>query len=145
MSDYSVSIADWRRDENVIRAIRRDVFIVEQGVSETLELDPQDYQHTHALAHDSASNGIATGRLLDDGQIGRMAVLAAWRGRGVGNAILECLIDAATVRGLPNVMLHAQIHAQAFYAARGFVATGDVFIEAGIEHIIMTRMLAPRT
>lgn len=95
MPDYSTDIVDWPGHEAVIRSIRRTVFMVEQGVSEALEADPQNCQHTHALAFDDNGNGIATGRLLADGQIGRMAVLAAWRGRGVGSAILTRLLDTA--------------------------------------------------
>ena len=141
MPDYSTAIVDWPSFEAIIRAIRRTVFMVEQGVSEALEVDPHDCQHTHALAFDDNGNGIATGRLLADGQIGRMAVLAAWRGRGVGSAILTCLLDTAEARGLKRVTLNAQTHASAFYAARGFVECGGVFMEAGIEHITMTRAL----
>lgn len=141
MPDYSIAIADWNRHTAVIRSIRRTVFIIEQGVSETLEVDPEDGLHTHALARDERGDGIATGRLLADGQIGRLAVLAAWRGRGVGSAILTRLIDTAETRGLKCVTLHAQLHAKAFYAARGFIEHGGVFMEAGIEHINMTRAL----
>ena len=141
MPDYSTAIVDWPDFEAVICSIRRTVFMVEQGISEALEVDPDDCQHIHALAFDDDGNGIATGRLLADGQIGRMAVLAAWRGRGVGSAILTRLLDAAEARGLKRVTLNAQTHARAFYAGRGFVECGGVFMEAGIEHITMTRTL----
>ncbi|MGR3914343.1 MAG: GNAT family N-acetyltransferase [Gammaproteobacteria bacterium] len=148
--EYSAAIVDWREHHRVMCAIRRAVFINEQGVSEALEIDPHDCMHTHALARDSAGNGIATGRLCAhdagggagaDGQIGRMAVLAAWRGRGVGGAILTRLLEAADARGMRMVSLHAQTHARAFYAARGFVEYGDIFMEAGIKHIRMSRRL----
>jgi len=131
--EYSAAIVDWREHHRVMCAIRRAVFINEQGVSE-----------------DSAGNGIATGRLCahdagagvgSGGQIGRMAVLAAWRGRGVGGAILTRLLEAADARGMRMVSLHAQTHARAFYAARGFVEYGDIFMEAGIKHIRMSRRL----
>lgn len=147
MREYSAAIADWRKHHRVICAIRRAVFIDEQGVSEALETDPHDRLHTHALARDSAGNGIATGRLCADGaagQIGRMAVLQAWRGRGVGGAILAQLLAEAAARGMTSVSLHAQTHARAFYAARGFAECGEVFMEAGIEHIKMTRPPARR-
>jgi len=138
---YCTAIVDWHRHQSVIRAIRHRVFVLEQGVSEDLEIDPSDCRHTHALAFDADRNGIATGRLLADGRIGRMAVLEAWRRRGVGGAILQCLLDAARSRGLKAVALNAQVHARAFYAGRGFVERGGVFMEAGIEHIAMTRAL----
>ena len=141
MPAYSTAIVDWDNYHAVILAIRRTVFVVEQGVSEALEIDPHDRRHTHALAFDEGGNGIATGRLLADGRIGRMAVLEAWRGRGVGGAVLQRLLDTAGARGLKRVALNAQVSARAFYAARGFVECGEVFMEAGIEHIAMTRAL----
>ena len=118
--------------------MRRAVFIDEQGVSEALELDADDHQYTHALAVSDGGDAIATGRLAG-AQIGRMAVLESWRGRGVGKAILRCLIAAAGARNLRRVTLNAQVHAQTFYAANGFVADGEIFMEAGIAHIKMTR------
>ena len=142
--DYSTAIVDWHSHETTIRSIRRSVFMLEQGVCEALEIDPHDCRYTHALARDDDSNGIATGRLQvnrADGQIGRMAVLRAWRGRGVGSAILNRLLAAAEARDLKRVALHAQLHAKSFYAERGFVEFGGVFMEANIEHIKMTRVL----
>ena len=68
------------------------------------------------------------------GHIGRMAVLAPWRGRGVGSAILRRLIDAARERGDGEIVLAAQIQAIAFYRAHQFVEEGEVFLEAGIAH-----------
>ena len=141
MPEYSIIIADWRRHGAAILTIRRTVFIDEQGVSEALEIDPEDHRHTHALAFDHHGAGIATGRLLADRQIGRMAVLPAWRGRGVGDAILTRLMETARARGVKRVTLSAQVHARWFYAGRGFTAHGGVFMDAGIEHIAMTREL----
>jgi predicted GNAT family N-acyltransferase len=141
LSSYSIAIVDWQSHEAVISAIRRQVFIVEQGVSEALELDSRDSLYTHALAVDNDGNGIATGRLTSDGKIGRMAVLRAWRGRGLGSAILKLLINTARKQGLDYVELNAQVHATEFYAEHGFVESGDTFMEAGIEHINMTLAL----
>ena len=141
MSSYSITIVDWQSHEAVISAIRRQVFIAEQGVSEALELDSQDCHYTHALVVDNDGNGIATGRLQPDGKIGRMAVLRDWRGHGLGSAILKLLIDTARTHGLNGVELNAQVHATAFYAEHGFIESGDTFMEAGIEHINMTLTL----
>ncbi len=63
-----------------------------------------------------------------------MAVLKAWRGAGVGTAILECLMTAARSRGMPECHMHAQSQALAFYARYGFESHGDEFQEAGISH-----------
>jgi predicted GNAT family N-acyltransferase len=70
-----------------------------------------------------------------------MAVLAAWRGRGVGAALLLQLLELARVRGLSRAILNSQTHAMPFYARHGFVADGDEYLEAGIPHRTMTRGL----
>lgn len=121
--------------------IRDQVFIVEQHVPVELERDPADVDYVHALARDSGGRGIATGRLLPDGKIGRMAVLSEWRGKGVGRNLLECLIDAAATRGDRAVRLDAQIQASGFYRRQGFVAEGEPFMDAGIPHVHMGRTL----
>ena len=117
------------------------MFIVEQQVPEALEWDADDAVSIHALALDAAGQPIGTGRLLPDGYIGRMAVSAAWRRRGVGQAILHWLIACARTRGDAAVHLHAQTHALGFYARAGFTAQGAVFMEAGILHRAMTLSL----
>ncbi|MGI9310061.1 MAG: 4-hydroxybenzoyl-CoA thioesterase, partial [bacterium] len=67
--EYSVALADWHSRSREILAVRRAVFIDEQGVSEALEIDPRDHRHIHALAYDTHGGAIATGRLLADGQV----------------------------------------------------------------------------
>ena len=84
---------------------------------------------------------IATGRLLPDGHIGRMAVLKSWRGRGIGAAVLNELVKAALNRGHGQVALSAQVHAVPFYRAHGFVPVGEEYLEAGIPHQAMKRAL----
>ncbi|WP_343722775.1 GNAT family N-acetyltransferase, partial [Herbaspirillum seropedicae] len=93
--------------------------------------------------YDEAGQPLATGRLLPDGHIGRMAVRKAGRGKGVGGAVLQALMQAARARGDREVVLNAQTHAAPFYAAHGFVQEGEIFLEAGIEHITMRASLAP--
>jgi predicted GNAT family N-acyltransferase len=84
---------------------------------------------------------VATGRLLPDGHIGRMAVLKDWRNRGIGSAMLKALVARAKENGYPEVVLSAQVHAMAFYGAHGFVAEGEEYLEAGIRHQAMKRRL----
>src|SRR5512139_3165683 len=121
---FGVRVADWSRDAAALRDIRYEVFVVEQGVPEALEWDGIDGRCAHALALDVAGHAIGCGRLLPDGHIGRMAVRAPWRGRGVGRAILDVLIGLARQRGDPSVVLNAQTQAMPFYARAGFVASG---------------------
>ena len=75
---------------------------------------------------------------MPSGQIGRMAVLPAWRRRNVGARLLGAAVEAAQRQKL-TVFLHAQVDAQGFYERNGFVASGSVFLEADIEHRRMTR------
>lgn len=138
---FEVRIVDWEASRAEARQVREAVFVVEQKVPLEMEWDDLDAVCDHAIARDAAGCPIGTGRLLPDGRIGRMAVLAEWRGRGVGAAILGALVDRARLRGMARVTLHAQTHAAGFYAKYGFVAEGDVFMEAEIPHVTMTRTL----
>ena len=136
-----IEITDWARAEAQVMPVRMAVFVVEQGVPEDIERDAFDAVSRHAIARDEAGAVMATGRLLPDGHIGRMAVAAPLRGKGVGGAVLEALVAEAARTGLAEVALNAQVHALAFYRRHGFVEYGDVFMEAGIPHRAMRRTL----
>jgi predicted GNAT family N-acyltransferase len=135
--NIEIEIDVWLAQQAAARVIRAEVFIAEQGVPIELEWDEEDARSLHALARDQQGCVLGTGRLLPDGHIGRMAVLKDARGRGIGSAILRALMQRARRRGDRMVALHAQVHAEAFYAGHGFVREGDVFDEAGIAHVLM--------
>lgn len=136
-----VEVDRWDAMREEARAIRYDVFVIEQGVPIELEWDEWDDQCWHALARDTGGRAVATGRLLPDGHIGRMAVRKEARGTGVGARVLEALIDKARVLGYPELILNAQTHAMPFYVRAGFTAEGAEFEEAGIPHRTMRRVL----
>ncbi len=139
-----VEPAQWVADREAIAAVRRRVFIDEQGVPEALEWEVADpFCEWFVARHDGGVVGIA--RLTPDRRIGRMAVLPAWRGKGVGTALLQAVLQRAGQLGLATVSLHAQIHAMAFYARFGFRPEGDEFMEAGIPHRAMSLDLKERT
>jgi predicted GNAT family N-acyltransferase len=138
---YSIETASWPDDREALRLVRETVFVHEQGVPLDMEWDEDDSLALHMLARDAQGTPIGTGRLLPDGRIGRMAVLATWRGRGVGSALLSQLIAAARERGLAQVRLHAQCHALDFYARLGFQVSGEIFDECGIPHRYMSQVL----
>jgi predicted GNAT family N-acyltransferase len=140
-SSFRVRRADWERDHEHLRRIREAVFVREQQVPPALEWDGSDAGCLHVLAEDMDGAPIGTGRLLPDGHIGRMAVLTKWRARGVGSAILTELVRWATEQGMTEVVLNAQTHALRFYQHHGFSAEGEVFLDAGIDHICMRRVL----
>lgn len=114
-------------------AIRHTVFVVEQHVPVEEERDQYDDSALHFLVSRN-EQAIATGRLLHSGQIGRMAVLAEFRGSGIGGKLLKYIIDTALEQGQQTVFLHAQIHAINFYQRYGFVIDGEEFMDAGIAH-----------
>ena len=137
IGDYRIKTGGWSELGTAAATIRQLVFIEEQGVPAEMERDEFDTGSLHSVAVDGSGNAIGTGRLLPDGHIGRMAVLPAWRRRGVGAALLRRLIEAALDRGTRQLALNSQSHAGAFYARFGFLPAGDEFIEAGIPHVEM--------
>lgn len=126
-------IGTWAELGDAAYAIRYEVFVCEQGVPLEMERDEADETSIHALA---LKDGVpvATGRLLADGHIGRIAVVKAWRGAGVGRQLTQGLIEEARKRGFTEVVLHAQTSAEGFYNKLGFLPQGAVFMEAGIPH-----------
>lgn len=131
-------IADWNTLREHARAIRWAVFVEEQGVPVELEWDEYDAISWHAVAYD-AGTPIATGRLLPDGHLGRMAVIRTARGQGVGGTILEALMAKAKELGYVQLILNAQAAVLPFYERYGFTAEGDEFMEAGIPHRVMRK------
>lgn len=139
---FHVRTCAWADASAALRRVRHDVFVVEQRVPEGLEFDASDAMSVHALATDESGAPIGCARLLADGHIGRVAVMKAWRGHGVGASLMACLIERARVRGDRSVIVNAQVGAMLFYEGLGFIATGDTFDEAGIPHRVMTRALS---
>lgn len=140
-SGFSVEIANYALDLPALRAVRDVVFVQEQNVPLSVELDGIDPQCRHVLARDANGHPIGTGRLTPSQGIGRLAVLRDWRGRGVGAAMLQALLDLARSLGHERVELHAQVDAIGFYERFGFEAVGDEYLEAGIRHRTMQRTL----
>ena len=136
----ALRIGDWAALGPAAAQVRTEVFVREQGIPAELEWDADDRLCLHCVAFDG-DEPVATGRLLPDGHIGRMAVLAGWRRSGLGGAILERLVDAAREHGHVQAMLNAQRYVEAFYERHGFQTVGQPFQEAGIEHVAMRRAL----
>lgn len=139
--DFNISRADWLRNQTDIMLIRETVFMQEQHVSADLEWDGLDDRAIHLLARDNLGKAIGTARLLPDGHIGRLAVLKPWRGQGVGNALLQTLLDVARKNKLNKVDLNAQVHALGFYEQLGFSANGSAFLDADILHQHMEKVI----
>ena len=138
---FTIRDVTWAQEEEKLRAVRLAVFVVEQNIPEEHEWDEQDAVSVHALAEDRDGVPIGCGRLLPDGHIGRLAVLSDWRGQGVGAGLLLHLVELARKRGHARVLLNAQTHAVPFYARYGFEPSAEPFMEAGIPHQEMARLL----
>jgi predicted GNAT family N-acyltransferase len=116
--------------------IRKRVFVREQGVPEEIEIDRDDKRAIHFLALESGK-AIGTARVVmrrGSAKIGRMAVLKAYRGRGIGTKLLKRAIVMAKKQGAQQIYLHAQVPVIGFYQAMAFQCIGPVFKEAGIPH-----------
>jgi predicted GNAT family N-acyltransferase len=153
---YVVRVAEDPADLEECFAVRKEVFVGEQGVPEDLEYDEYDAGAVHVLAVREDGAPLGTGRLLHGqaaaakvegdlsvGSLGRLAVKREARGLGVGAALVRAIEDAARARGLAAVDLHAQTHALAFYERLGYEAYGPEYPEAGIPHRAMRRALRP--
>ncbi|MFF9565983.1 GNAT family N-acetyltransferase [Streptomyces sp. NPDC014685] len=134
--------------------VRKEVFVVEQEVPEEIEYDVHDTDAVHVIALAADGTALGTGRLLHGaaavgrtggdaavGSLGRLAVIGAARGLGVGAALVRAIEDAARGLGLTAVDLHAQTHALGFYERLGYVAYGPEFPDAGMPHRAMRRTL----
>ncbi|MER8230494.1 GNAT family N-acetyltransferase [Streptomyces sp. NPDC101490] len=141
-------------DREACFAVRREVFVEEQGVPGELEYDAFDGTAVHVLAVGADGLPLGTGRLLygadaagrtgadaSVGSLGRLAVVRAARGLGVGAALVRGIEDAARERGLAAVDLHAQTHALGFYERLGYTAYGPEFPDADMPHRAMRRAL----
>jgi predicted GNAT family N-acyltransferase len=125
-------------------ALREQVFCVEQGVALAADRDGLDDLAIQVVAIESG-HVIGTCRVLVEGeigQLGRMAVEAGARGRGLGAAILAAAEQSARDAGARQMRLHAQRYIEDMYAAAGYRPYGEPFIDEGIEHVAMERPLA---
>ena len=123
----------WAEDSDTLKQLRTRVFVDEQNVSAALETDGNDSecQHVKAIVGGLV---IGTGRLLPNGFIGRMCVLAEYRNRNIGTMMLENLVQQALHSGHQKVLLNAQSYIIPFYQKFGFRIDSEEFIEAGIPH-----------
>lgn len=140
MQDVTVASGDWHGLGADAARVREAVFIQELGIAAPLVSDDADLDAVHVVAY-RGGDAVAAARLLPDGAIGRLAVLANARGRGIGSLVLDALIDRASQRGDRFVRLYAQRDAVPFYLRHAFSAVGEPFYEAGVEHVEMERRL----
>lgn len=127
-------------DEKNVRLIRNTVFTYEQNIKPDINFDGSDSSALHALIFVDGES-VGTGRMLDDGHIGRIAVLKEYRGIGLGSIIVESLIQEAIENSFIRVYLGSQINAFNFYKKLGFTPFGEEYTEANIAHVLMEKHL----
>lgn len=126
--------------------IRKKVFVDEQKVPLSIEIDENEALCLHFVLYNDSEEACATCRILPDDKdqtvtLQRMAVLSEQRGKALGQILLQNVIAFCQKQGFKEIILHAQITAQGFYQREGFTEVGDIFQEAGIDHITMLKIL----
>jgi predicted GNAT family N-acyltransferase len=141
---YLVRFASNAADLDAGYAVRREVFEREQNIPRPLDRDPFDVNADHVVALDG-DRCVGTGRAvrLDSRtcQIGRMAVAASHRRKGVGASVLLALERMAKMRGVSEVIVHTQLAAEPFFRKRGYAAEGPAFLEQGVPHVLVRKGL----
>lgn len=119
--------------------VRGIVFCAGQGVSYALERDEYDCSAIHILG-EVDSEPAAAGRIRAvDGwaKLERIAVRRRFRGRGFGHRLTDFMLETARQSGFSRFKMHAQAHLEDFYRRHGFRPRGEIFDEAGIDHVLM--------
>ena len=143
-NNTKVTQAITEKDQQDCFAIRIEVFVEEQGVPSEEELDELDTSSFHALARINTFP-VGTGRLIPEGnnygRIGRMAVRKDFRRFGVGGLVLTYLEEIAVNEGITRITLDAQEYVKQFYLDHGYQEQGDIFLEVGIPHVTMVKII----
>lgn len=135
--NFEIKSVTWQTHAAPLKMVRAEVFIQEQQVPVELEWDGMDETARHLLALNDDGEAIGCARLTGDGSIGRMAVLKAWRGMGVGRALLVKAVSLYRQQGQQNITLSAQVHAIPFYEQCGFEVCSEQYLDANIPHVDM--------
>lgn len=140
--DFELIVTRYVDHAAALYHVRHAVFVEEQKVPVELELDERDSHCVHVLVT-QAGDPVATGRIdLDDGgRIGRLAVLSEQRKFGLGRKVMQALENVGRDAGLKRIWFHAQNSAIGFYEKLGYHVIGEEFLEAGIKHKSMEKLL----
>ena len=121
------------------KQIHITVFMHEQGFVD--EFDALDGIATHFVLFDGEIP-VATCRVWsnhDGYYVGRLAVIKGYRGRGLGQEMLEHVEQYVRAKNGVSLSLHAQCRAETFYRKCGYLPYGDVDYDEGVEHIHMQK------
>jgi ElaA protein len=144
--NIQIAVAETPQQMEMCYEIRRAVFVAEQDVPLELEMDDKDSAATHFLMSAGDGQAVGTARFyVKDAaaKIGRVAILKAWRGRGLGARLMAAVLEEARRQGYTSAVLDSQTYAIPFYERLGFVAEGPEFDDAGIPHRRMFLTIDP--
>ncbi|WP_249011733.1 GNAT family N-acetyltransferase [Conexibacter sp. DBS9H8] len=140
---FEIRRVQTRQELAAAMALRYEVFCKEQGVPRHEERDGRDHDALHLIAvHDGHLLG--TCRLVFVGatvQFSRLAVAKSARRSGIASELLRATDAETRAGGANRIVLHAQTYARSLYDKAGYVVTGREFVEAGIRHVAMERLL----
>ncbi|WP_319508021.1 GNAT family N-acetyltransferase [uncultured Methanolobus sp.] len=123
--------------------VRKTVFVLEQSIDESLELDEYEAIALHLVVYIDGIP-VATGRIFEHNNsfvIGRISVIKEYRNMHLGTLLMEKLIEKAISMRAKELHLSSQVYATGFYSKFGFEEYGNTYLDAGIEHISMVRKI----
>lgn len=139
---FTVRVATSDHEREDAYSVRRKVFVDEQGVPLSLELDHLDLTAAHFVVY-SEDMAIGAGRIRETsqgiGKVERVSVLKEYRGKHLGNLIMNALEEHAVATGMNKIILNAQSYAIPFYEKLGYVITSPEFLDADIPHRAMEK------
>jgi predicted GNAT family N-acyltransferase len=123
--------------------VRKTVFIEEQNVPLEIEIDEHEDESTHFVLYDNGEPvGAGRIRILDGiGKVERICVLKEKRKSGAGKVIMDRIEEYAKAQGIKGLKLNAQTHAIPFYNRLGYSIVSEEFLDAGIPHKAMKKIL----
>ena len=141
MKSLKIQIVNYQSFKEEIHKIRFEVFVKEQNVPIEEEIDNLDEISVHFLLYID-EKPVGTGRLIiNDGHIGRIAILKNYRDKHLGSQLMLFILEIAKEHKLKRVWLASQLYAKNFYKKLGFKEYGNIFLDAGIKHINMEKFL----
>jgi predicted GNAT family N-acyltransferase len=141
---FNVAIANESKEREDAFTVRRKVFVEEQGVPLSLEWDEFDETADHFVVY-SEDTPIGAGRIREIekgiGKVERVCVLPEYRGRHLGNLVMQALEEHAKSIALKKIVLNSQSYAIPFYEKLGYTVTSPEFMDADIPHRAMEKNL----
>ncbi len=144
MTEIIIETVEYSEQKKAIKTIRKQVFQIEQGVTEKLEFDGLDEAAIHLLAYwKNQPVGTARIRTITEktAKIERLSVLPVARRQGIGKALMIKAIEIITIQNYHTAIIHAQEYVKSLYQQLGFEQLGNSFEEANIPHIKMSKKL----